>query len=154
VSDGLLAILKFCLFALLYLFLARVVWTVVSEMRGEPAPVAAPVESRPAPARPKPAPRRPWRLVVVEPTAAAGRTFEVHGELTIGRAAGCGVSLPEDTFVSNVHARVSERNGEVLVEDLGSTNGTLVDGSTITSLRTLRKGDRIQVGETVLEVAR
>jgi hypothetical protein len=154
VSDGLLAILKFCLFALLYLFLARVVWTVVSEMRSTPVPAAAPVETKPAPARPKPAPRRAWRLVVVEPPAASGRTFEVQGELTIGRAAGCGVSLPDDTFVSNLHARVSERNGEVVVEDLGSTNGTLVDGSPITALRTLRKGDRIQVGQTVLEVAR
>jgi pSer/pThr/pTyr-binding forkhead associated (FHA) protein len=49
---------------------------------------------------------------------------------------------------------VNERNGEVLLEDLGSTNGTLVDGSTITAPRTLRKGDRIQIGQTVLEVAR
>jgi hypothetical protein len=154
VSDSVLTILKFCLFALLYLFLARVVWTVVSEMRGAPAPTAAPVEPAPAPARPKPAPRRVWRLVVVEPAAASGRTFEVHGELTIGRAAGCGVSLPDDTYVSNLHARVHERNGEVLLEDLGSTNGTLVDGSAITAPRTLRKGDRIQVGQTVLEVAR
>ncbi|HEX4492858.1 MAG TPA: FHA domain-containing protein [Acidimicrobiia bacterium] len=153
-SDGVLTILKFCLFALLYLFLARVVWTVVSEMRGAPAPVPAPVEARPAPAKAKPTPRRPWRLVVLEPEAANGRTFEVHGELTIGRAAGCGVSLPDDTYVSNVHARVNERNGEVLLEDLGSTNGTLVDGSTITAPRTLRKGDRIQIGQTVLEVAR
>jgi hypothetical protein len=154
VSDAVLTILKFCLFALLYLFLARVVWTVVSEMRGTPAPVAAPVEATPAPARPKPAPRRPWRLVVIEPESANGRTFEVNGELTIGRAAGCGVALPDDTYVSNLHARVYERDGDVLLEDLGSTNGTLVDGSAITALRTLRKGDRIQVGQTVLEVAR
>jgi hypothetical protein len=154
VSEGLLTILKFCLFALLYLFLARVVWTVVSEMRGAPAPAAVPVEPKPAPARPKPAPRRPWRLVVVEPEAASGRSFEVNGELTIGRAAGCGVSLPDDTYVSNLHARIYERNGEILLEDLGSTNGTMVDGSTITALRTLRKGDRVQVGQTVLEVAR
>jgi hypothetical protein len=154
VSDGVLTILKFCLFALLYLFLARVVWTVVSEMRGAPVPTAAPVEATPAPARAKPAPRRPWRLVVVEPTEASGRTFEVNGELTIGRAAGCGVSLPDDTYVSNLHARVNDRDGEILLEDLGSTNGTLVEGSTITAPRTLRKGDRFQVGQTVLEVAR
>ena len=154
-SDGLLAILKFCLFALLYLFLARVVWTVVSEMRGAPVPTAAPVEpKKPAAPEPKPTPRRPWRLVVQEPAASAGRTFVVHGEITIGRAAGCGVSLPDDTFVSNLHARVYEHDGQVLLEDLGSTNGTLVDGAAITARRTLRKGDRIQVGQTVLEVAR
>ena len=151
-SDGVLTILKFCLFALLYLFLARVVWTVTRELRGAPAP--APVEPRPAPAKPKPSARRAWRLVVVEPAAASGRAFEVNGELTIGRAAGCGVSIPDDTFVSNVHARVYEHGSDVLLEDLGSTNGTLVDGSTITAVRTLRKGDRIQVGQTILEVAR
>jgi pSer/pThr/pTyr-binding forkhead associated (FHA) protein len=78
----------------------------------------------------------------------------VNGELTIGRAAGCGVSLPDDTFVSNVHARVYERDGDVFVEDLGSTNGSLVNGATLTSATKLRKGDRIQVGQTVLEATR
>jgi hypothetical protein len=145
VSDGVLTILKFCLLALLYLFLARVVWTVGSELRGAPLPVAPAPEPAPTPkARPKPAPRKGWRLIVVEPPA----------ELTIGRAAGCGISLPEDAFVSNVHARVFERDGDVLVEDLGSTNGTLVNGAPLVGAFQLRKGDRIQVGETVLEAQR
>jgi hypothetical protein len=156
VSDGVLTILKFCLLALLYLFLARVVWTVASELRGAPvadAPAPAPA---PAPAKPKgkPAPRKGWRLLVVEPPTASGRSFDVDGELTIGRAAGCGISLPDDTFVSNVHARVFERDGDVFVEDLGSTNGTLVNGEPLESTRQLRKGDRISAGLTVLEASR
>jgi len=155
VSDGVLAILKFCLLALIYLFLARVVWTVASELRGTPAPAAA----VPQPAAPKAkakvkAPRRSWRLLVVEPPAASGRTFDVNGELTIGRAAGCGISIPDDTFVSNVHARVFERDGDVFVEDLGSTNGTLVNGAALHATLKLRKGDRIQAGQTVLETTR
>jgi pSer/pThr/pTyr-binding forkhead associated (FHA) protein len=154
VSDGVLAILKFCLLALLYLFLARVVWTVASELRGSPAPAAAPAPApSPAPAKAK-APRRPWRLLIVEPPAAGGRAFDVNGELTIGRAAGCGVSIPEDTFVSNVHARVFERDGDVFVEDLGSTNGTLFNGVPLTTATRLKKGDRIQAGQTVLEATR
>jgi hypothetical protein len=152
VSDGVLTILKFCLLALLYLFLARVVWTVGSELRG--APVAAAPPPEPVPARPAVKARRSWRLLVIEPPVTSGRVFEVNGELTIGRAPGCGVSLPDDTFVSNVHARVYERDGDVFVEDLGSTNGSLVNGTALTSATKLRKGDRIQVGQTVLEATR
>ncbi|MGH8977804.1 MAG: hypothetical protein ACRDV7_06985, partial [Acidimicrobiia bacterium] len=61
-SEQVLTVLKFCVLALLYLFLARVVWVVGREMRGSPAParVAAPA----APAR---AARKGWRVVVVEP---------------------------------------------------------------------------------------
>jgi hypothetical protein len=154
VSDGVLTILKFCLLALLYLFLARVVWTVGSELRGGPAPAAPAPEPAPANAKAKAATRKSWRLVVVEPATASGRAFEVNGELTIGRAAGCGVSLPDDTFVSNVHARVYERDGDVFVEDLGSTNGTLVNGTPLDSVRKLGRGDRIQAGQTVLEATR
>jgi FHA domain len=153
VSDGVLTILKFCLLALLYLFLARVVWTVVSEFRS--VPVAAAPAPPPVPAKPKAkAPRRSWRLLVVAPPAASGRAFDVDGELTIGRAPGCGVSIPDDTFVSNVHARVFERDGDVFVEDLGSTNGTLINGAALTATVKLRKGDRIQTGQTVLEATR
>lgn len=156
-SDGVLTILKFCLLALLYLFLARVVWTVASELRGAPAVADTPAptpEPAKAKARGKPAARKGWRLLVIEPPAASGRTFDVNGELTIGRAAGCGISLPDDTFVSNVHARVFERDGDVFVEDLGSTNGTLVNGEPLESTRQLRKGDRISAGLTVLEASR
>lgn len=153
-SDGVLTILKFCLLALLYLFLARVVWTVASELRRAPIAAEPTPEPMPVAAKPKAAARRGWRLVVVEPPVSSGRAFEVNGELTIGRAAGCGVSLPDDTFVSNVHARVYDRDGEVFVEDLGSTNGTLVNGEPLTSTRKLGKGDRIQAGQTVLEATR
>jgi hypothetical protein len=153
VSDGVLTILKFCLLALLYLFLARVVWTVVSEFRGVPAPPAPAPPPLPVKANPKAA-RRSWRLLVVAPPAASGRAFDVDGELTIGRAPGCGISIPDDTFVSNVHARVFERDGDVFVEDLGSTNGTLFNDAALTTVVKLRKGDRIQAGQTVLEATR
>jgi pSer/pThr/pTyr-binding forkhead associated (FHA) protein len=156
VSDGVLTILKFCLLALLYLFLARVLWTVGAELRG--APIAPPPPPEPAPAKTKSksksSPRRQWRLLAIEPPAASGRAFDVNGELTIGRAAGCHISLPDDTFVSNVHARVYERDGDVFVEDLGSTNGTLVNGERLEGTRQLRKGDRISTGLTVLEAQR
>jgi pSer/pThr/pTyr-binding forkhead associated (FHA) protein len=154
VSDGVLTILKFCVLALLYLFLARVVWTVVSELRGASLPAAPRPEPAPPRSQPKAKSRKSWRLVVVEPEGTSGRTFDVNGELTIGRAAGCGISIPDDTFVSNMHARVFERDGDVYIEDLGSTNGTHLNGALVSVTTKLRKGDRIQTGETVLETVR
>lgn len=151
-SDGVLTILKFCVLALLYLFLARVVWTVGLELRGAPLPPTPRPE--PAPPRAQPKSRRAWRLVVVEPETTSGRTFDVNGELTIGRAAGCGISIPDDTFVSSVHARVYERDGDVFIEDLDSTNGTLLNGAPLQGTSKLRKGDRIKTGQTVLEATR
>lgn len=157
-SEGVLTILKFCLLALLYLFVARVVWVVASEMRTDTATAAVGRRgARPDRERPpdQPAGRpRGWRLEVMEPAAARGGTFEIAGEVTIGRAGGCGIPLPDDTFVSHLHARVFERNGEVWVEDLGSTNGTFVNGHQLTEAVRLRKGDRVQAGSTVLEARR
>ena len=152
-SDGVLTILKFCLLALLYLFLARG----LDRRLGAAGRLRSRGARFPNPRRPARAPakaRKSWRLVVVEPPATSGRVFEVNGELTIGRAAGCGVSIPDDTFVSNVHARVFERDGDVFVEDLGSTNGTHLNGAPLGAATKLRKGDRIQAGQTVLETTR
>jgi FHA domain len=153
-SDSILTVLKFCLLALLYLFLLRVILIVARELRGsaplsEPAPAPAPVPAAQPRAR-----RREWRLVVVAPETERGRSFPVDGDVTIGRGGGCAVPLTFDTFVSQVHARAFDREGNLWVEDAGSTNGTLVNSKRISEPMKLRKGDRVQVGETVLEAQR
>jgi hypothetical protein len=180
VPENLLTLLNYLLIVLLYLFFARVVWTVWSEVKapraprpGEqpgssapPAPVAAPappVVAPPVMATPPKASRRdtkrkgakapPSRLVIERPAEQAGRTYPITGEMTLGRAAGCQISLPADSYASNVHARVYQADGLTFVEDLGSTNGTLVNGGKITGTTAVQTGDRIQVGATVLEVA-
>jgi FHA domain len=160
VSDAVLQFLKFCLLAVLYLFLARVVWIVARELRGTPAPAPAPAAtlaraaSEPAPAAARARGRKPWRLVLVEPAAEAGAAFPVEGEATLGRGGGCTVPLAFDTFVSQVHARAVDRDGVLWVEDLGSRNGTFVDGEQVHEPTRVAKGTRVQVGETVLEVDR
>jgi pSer/pThr/pTyr-binding forkhead associated (FHA) protein len=114
------------------------------------------VAAAPAPAAAPPPPRArkgvPTQLVVEEPADQRGRSYPISGELTVGRAGGCAISLPDDTFVSSMHARVfrGEREG-VLVEDLGSTNGTFLNGTKVTSPVPLGTGDRLKVGNTVLE---
>jgi pSer/pThr/pTyr-binding forkhead associated (FHA) protein len=64
------------------------------------------------------------------------------------------VRLTADTFVSQVHARVSERDGTLWVEDVGSTNGTFVNEKRIDNPVKLKRGDLVRVGETVLQAER
>lgn len=161
-SEQLLTILKLCLLALLYLFFFRVVRAVWAELRAPvaPAPAAAAAGSArvaaPAPpAAAPPAKRRgrgqPVELVAVEPAERRGATYPIGAELTVGRAGGCAIALPDDTYVSSLHARVFPADGQVLVEDLGSTNGTYLNQAKVTAPVPLRRGDRLQIGNTVLE---
>ena len=150
-SDPVLAFLKFCLVAILYLFLARVVWIVARELRGTPAPAPA---VPPPIATAKSRKAKAWRLVLVEPKSEAGAAFAVEGEVTLGRGGGCTVPLAFDTFVSQVHARAFDRDGALWVEDLGSRNGTFVNGQLVHEPTQVARGARVQVGETVLEVDR
>lgn len=156
-SEQLLTILKLCLLALLYLFFFRVIRAVWAELRTADAgpAAAAPVGRQPQPAPATPPKRRnrgvPTELVAVEPAERRGATYPIGSELTVGRAGGCAISLPDDTYVSNLHARVFASGGRVLVEDLGSTNGTYLNRAKLTSTVPLDKGDRLQVGSTVLE---
>ena len=79
----------------------------------------------------------------------AGARFEIGEELAIGRAAVCQVCLAEDGKVSRRHARVLARSGLHLLVDLGSRNGTLLNGERIQGEAPLQPGDRIQVGDTL-----
>ncbi len=153
--ESLLTILKFCFLALLYLFLLRVVRAVWAEVAGpraaRPAPGAA--ASAPARRRERGSAKGVLRLRVVEPAAQRGRAYELADELTVGRAAGCQITL-EDTYASQRHARVFRKDGQLFVEDLGSTNGTYLNRKKVTAPVALRKGDRLQVGKTVMELSR
>jgi len=120
----------------------------------KPAPVAAPAApAPPARTKQKATTGKAARLRIVEPSSARGRTYDVVDELTIGRGAGCQIPL-DDSFASTVHARLFRRNGDLLVEDLGSTNGTFLNRKKVDSPVPIRKGDRLQVGKTVLELTK
>ena len=88
-------------------------------------------------------------LVVEAPEASRGREFLVAGEATVGRAPGCAIVLSGD-YVSAHHARLFERDGRVWVEDLGSTNGTLLNGRRVRRPVAMRAGDRLKIGDIVL----
>ncbi len=164
-SEQLLALLRIGLLVLLYLFFLRVLHAVWVEVHGPrrgraaraaaPVPVAAPaVPVGARPPLPAPAPRATAVPVlrIVEPAELAGRTVAVDGVVTIGRAGTCLLQL-DDTYVSQLHARVVPEAAGIVVEDLGSTNGTYVNRAKVTAPVALAVGDRLQVGNVVLELA-
>jgi hypothetical protein len=161
VPESVLTILKFCFLALLYLFLFRVVRVVIKEMQAPqpvpPAPMAAAAPAPPA-AAPRaaraPRGRAPARLRILEPAARQGENYALTDELTVGRGGGCGIVLADDSYVSTVHARIFRRDGDVYVEDLGSRNGTLLNGQPVTHAAPLHRGDQVQFGHTVTEALR
>jgi len=156
VPDSLLTVLKFCFLALLYLFFLRVlraVWAEVSE-RNAPAVVAAPAQARQGwsgSSRSSANSKAGSRLKVIEPAETKGEIYELADELTVGRAGGCQITL-DDTYVSQLHARVFRRENQLYVEDLGSTNGTYLNRKKVTAPIAIRKGDRLQIGKTVMEL--
>jgi hypothetical protein len=170
VPDPVLTLLKYVFLAILYLFFLRVLRAVWIELREpKPAPLpdfaggaTAPPLANPGTGSPGAGnaggagagPHRigPEKLVVLEPAELHGVEFLLADETTVGRAAGCGVALPDDTFVSQLHARVFRREGDFYIEDLGSTNGTYLNGKKVSAASVMRKGDRVQVGRTSLEL--
>jgi pSer/pThr/pTyr-binding forkhead associated (FHA) protein len=151
--DLLLQIWKLVLLGFVYLFLLRVIRAIWANLRTTTTP-PRPVTPPPGrPAAPREEPKGINHLKVIEPKEHAGRTYELEAEITIGRAAGCKVNV-DDTYVSQLHARVFRRDDQVLIEDLGSTNGTFHNNKKVTGPSALKKGDRIQVGRTVMEAIR
>ncbi|MGH1503427.1 MAG: FHA domain-containing protein [Acidimicrobiales bacterium] len=165
-AEPLLTLLRWCLLALLYLFFFRVLqatWATTATTDGRrrgrkttatkqpaatPVPTAVPAGA-PAAGSPPP-PMAASVLVVVEPDELAGRSFPLGGTLSIGRAAGCEITL-DDTYISQVHARVLPGESGLLVEDLGSTNGTYLNRQRVTVPVVAHAGDRLQVGSIVME---
>lgn len=88
---------------------------------------------------------------MIRPSNRAGQEFIVTDHLTFGRASSCDVTL-DDTYLSQVHMRVSVRGPATVVEDLGSTNGTYVNNNRIESPVKVAMGDQIRIGETVMEL--
>jgi hypothetical protein len=149
VPPFVLTVLKIALLALLYFFIYRATRAVVLDLYG-------PRKQRSAPARPRPKPARrprgvPGRVVVLDEGGGKAGQYRLSGTLQIGRSNACQIRL-DDTYISQVHARISNRNGSWVVEDMGSTNGTYLNQRKVTVPTEISAGDRIRVGKTYLEV--
>ena len=91
------------------------------------------------------------RVTVVRSDSQAGLSFVVTNATVVGRSDQSDVIL-EDPYASEFHFRLVVQDGTLAVSDLGSTNGTYVNGRRITTPTNLRRGDALQVGKTVMEV--
>ncbi len=150
--ESVLLVLKIAFLVLLYLFILRIVRTAGADVRVPQESFIMRPSGAGVPAVPPPA---TGRLIVVEsPTLGVGDELELEGKaLTIGRTNQNDVTLDGDEFASAKHVRVEPRRDGVWVHDLGSTNGTYVNGVRIEGPRRLDPGDVIRVGETDLRFA-
>jgi FHA domain len=151
--------LQWLVVALIFLFFLRVIRAVFVEVRPAGPTRAQRRAQRRAEEddihRPRePRSRRQLRLEVIEPRQYEGTMYELDGEVTVGRSAGCAIPTSYDSYSSTVHARLYRSGGQIWVEDLGSTNGTFVNSERITQPSRLARGDLLQIGATVFEVRR
>ena len=147
VEEALL-VLKLAFLVLLYLFIWRIVRSAARDVR-------MPQESfilAPSQAAELAALGDSGRLVVVRsPALSEGDELTLNSSaLLLGRGSDNDVNLARDEFASSKHARVEPRRDGVWVEDVGSTNGTYLNGIRLTQKKKLAPGDGVRIGETEL----
>ena len=120
---------------------------------GKPGPPLRTSASREAAPASGGAPPRSAVLLVTD-GALRGRSFPLGTSPTILGRAPTSTLVLEDDFASSRHARVYQDDGRWWVEDLGSTNGTFVDGERITGPTELTPGRQVRIGQTVIELQR
>ena len=147
------------------LLLVLILWLIARRRAGtaaetavtEPIPdTPAPPERPPLPETPPPAPPPSGptlQLVVVSGQRRGQRlSLILDGPKTIGRAAGCDLVLADDPEVSHRHCQLRLSAPHLLIEDLGSTNHTRVNGVPIEAAYALAYGDVLGIGRTELRV--
>jgi pSer/pThr/pTyr-binding forkhead associated (FHA) protein len=147
--EEVLLALKIAFLVLLYLLIWRVIRTVAAENRApslQESFIMRPVAGQAAPAPVG------GRLVVEEsPALASGEELAIDSvPVTVGRGSQNDLAIEDDEFASARHVRFEPRRDGVWVQDLGSTNGTFVNGIRIDGARRLVPGDVVRVGETEL----
>ena len=148
-----LSALKYGLFALLFLFIWRSMrWVVRGLSVAEQAAAAQRSGRRPRDTAPT-LPPGPSTLLVKGQSDAKPRTVRLSASMTIGRAPECELRI-EDTYASQQHARLFAKNNSWFVEDLGSTNGTFVNDQKLAAPAMLQPGDKVRVGQTIMELRR
>ena len=133
--DTILALLRLIFLALIYLF----VWQVA---RGIATHLGIHAERRK---------RRGTKVVVVRSDTQAGLDFTVTDATVLGRSDEADIVL-DDPYASEFHLRLVASEEGLTLHDLGSTNGTYLNGRRVTAPTELRRGDAVQVGKTVMEI--
>jgi FHA domain len=151
--DSALLVLKIAFLVLLYLFIWRIVRTASRDLRlPQESFILAPSREGGVGVAPQPPSLHSGRLVVVKSgDLEPGMDYELNSsQITIGRGGQNDIAIPSDEYASARHARLEPRQDGVWVQDLGSTNGTYLNGARLERPRRLTNGDIVRVGDTDL----
>jgi hypothetical protein len=154
--------LKFGFLAVLYVFLLWVAWSVLRDVRrtGRSVQEFEPESRAPAPSSDATSMyaaaslgeedggsgREPRLMVERAPGHQAGMAYDLLDSVTLGRG-DVEIQL-DDPFASSRHARISKQGHVVVIEDLGSTNGTYLNDEPLNGPQPLHPGDRIRIGDS------
>lgn len=140
--------LKFAFLAVLYLFLFWVATSARRDLRqSRPAADGPGVTFDPTGRSGGGGTRDGWLVVERSGEIAEGTRYDLFGGITLGRSAEADVSFG-DRYASGIHARLYSRGDRYFVEDMGSTNGTVLDGRPVSGERELGDGSVIEIGDT------
>jgi hypothetical protein len=146
--DPISVALKFGFLAVLYLFLFWVARSALKDLRGALAPAPDATGFHPAPAYGGAPPGADaWLVAERGGGLRAGERFDLIGGLSIGRSAEADLRI-EDRYASGVHVRIFSRDGRTYIEDMNSTNGTLLNDATLHGEAELIDGDVVRIGDT------
>jgi pSer/pThr/pTyr-binding forkhead associated (FHA) protein len=153
-----LTLIRVAFLAVLWLFVIAAIGVVRTDMFG--STTKARTRSRPDP-QPSRQPQRPTRssrgaprYLLVTGGPLSGMTINLTDQqITMGRANDATLVLNDD-YASSRHARIFPQDGQWIVEDLGSTNGTYLDRQKVTRPTPVPAGVPIRIGKTVLELRR
>jgi pSer/pThr/pTyr-binding forkhead associated (FHA) protein len=151
--DPISVALKFGFLAVLYLFVLVIARSALKDLRRTTAPAPDATGFHPAPGFAEGPRRAPDGFLVVERGGGlqGGERFDLIGGLSIGRSKEADVQI-DDRYASSLHVRVFSREGRFYVEDMNSTNGTLLNGATLQGEAELIDGDSVQIGDTVFRL--
>ena len=146
-----LLLLKIAFLVLLYVFIWRIVRSAARDLRlPQESMILSPQQA--SALLPQPVARELGRLIVVtSPALDEGDVVALDSHaLRIGRGSDNDLTIERDEYASSHHARFEPRRDGVYVEDIGSTNGTFVNGIRLAGERRLAPGDVVRIGETDL----
>jgi len=147
--DPISVALKFGFLVVLYLFLLWISRSALKDLRRTVAPAPDATGFHPAPSfgASGSGAADAWLISEQGGGLTAGERFDLFGGLSIGRSADADVQI-EDRYASGLHARIYERAGSRYIEDMNSTNGTLLNDATLSGEAKLMPGDVIRIGDT------
>jgi pSer/pThr/pTyr-binding forkhead associated (FHA) protein len=155
-----LTLIRLAFLAVLWLFVIAAVGVVRTDLFGPSLSARQQRRQRkaqqmkaPPPRPPRPGRKAPQRLLVTAGSLAGTAIGLADQQITIGRANDATVVLDDD-YASSRHARLFPQDGQWIVEDLGSTNGTYLDRQKVTQPTPVPLGVPIRIGKTVLELRR